>query len=389
VWLFYQGGQPQDFNTTEIYYRTWAAGRWTPEIRLTDNQVSDSSPSVFEAQDGKIWLFWRTGRGSNYNSYEICYRTFDGRAWSPPQNLTRNEVGDFRPCALQTREGTIWTFWSRGRGYDFSSYEVYSRTFTGGQWSEERRLTRNEVMDFNPAAAQTRQGDLWLVWSSQAEGQSHLRAQRYHRGKWHPPRTLTADLPGSHFNPTILEDEKGRLWLAWDSSRDRLRSFEVYYRTSADGVRWSPAASLTRSSWNRNATLLAGPKGAVWAFWSGGQGKRAEIFFSPLSLSVRSPRPKPPAPLAGGAAAAAKHPRICARMRSDAPAPAKMTSGPSIADDALTRAHRRFRGPRGLGSLPPAKHPRICARMRSDAPAPAKMTSGPSIADDALTRAHN
>ena len=282
LWVFYQGGDPEDFNTHELYCRRFARGRWSDEIRLTSNRYGDFSPSACQAPDGRIWLFWGTGRGNNYDTYEIQYRTFDGRRWSDPQPLTNNQLGDFSPSAIWTKKGQLWCFWIRGQGYDFSTYEVYYRIFNRRTWSEEYRLTRDEAIDFNPEVIEDRQGRLWLVRSSQQKGQLDLVCQIFAGGRWRSPRLPIENPAGGHFNPHLLQDWSGRFWLTWDSCTEDMASFEVFFATSSDGIKWSARKPLTRSGWSRDAAIGLDLQGRVWVFWTQGSPNRPQIFYSRL-----------------------------------------------------------------------------------------------------------
>lgn len=282
LWVFYQRGDPEDFNTHEIYCKKFFRGRWSEEVRLTANRHGDFTPSACQAPDGRIWLFWGTGRGNNYDTYEIQYRTFDGRQWSVPKALTTNQMGDFSPSAIWTRKGQLWCFWIRGQGYDFSSYEVYYRLFDRRTWSEEYRLTRDEAIDFNPEVIEDRQGRLWLVRSSQQKGQLDIFCQSFAGGRWRSPQSITQGQTGGHFNPHILQDRRGRFWVTWDACTEDMASFEVFFATSSDGVRWSARKPLTPSNWSRDAALTLDHQGRVWFFWTQGSSTRPQIFYSYL-----------------------------------------------------------------------------------------------------------
>jgi hypothetical protein len=282
MWVFYQGGDPEDFNTHELYCKRLAQGQWSEEMRLTENRYGDFNPSACQAQDGTIWLFWGTGRGNNYDTYEIQYRTFDGQQWSDPKPLTANRVGDFSPSAVWTRKGELWVFWIRGQGYDFSSYEVYYRTLTGPTWSEEHRLTHDEAIDFNPEVMEDRQGRLWLVRSAQQRGQLNVFCQSLARGQWQSHGHVTQAQPGGHFNPHLVQDRTGRFWMTWDVCTEDMASFEVYFATSQDGARWSAGQPLTHSGWSRDAALGLDGQGRLWAFWTQDGADRPQIYYTRL-----------------------------------------------------------------------------------------------------------
>src|SRR5207248_3068184 len=86
-------------------------------------------------------------------------------------------------------------------------------------WTEVAAVTDAGQDVYRPAVAADDQGNVWVVWSQNVNGNSDLYARRYREGS--PGRTMRVTRgEGPDLNPALACDTKGRTWLAWQGFRD-------------------------------------------------------------------------------------------------------------------------------------------------------------------------
>jgi len=87
---------------------------WSTHVYpLTADPQIDSSSSLMQADDGRIWVVWAR-REYGYNA--IFYKTSSdlGQSWSDKMNLTEYlcDYESTKPSITQTSDGTIWVLWA-------------------------------------------------------------------------------------------------------------------------------------------------------------------------------------------------------------------------------------------------------------------------------------
>lgn len=256
----------------EIYYVTYDGSSWSTEQRLTDNPRADDLPAVTRTQDDTIWVVWTTGRDIDNNLY---YKTStdNGTSWSPATPLVWDPNNDRSPSITQSLDGTIWVVWTSNRiGDPVANFEIFYKTYDGFTWSPETQLTNNASGDFRPSVFATRDGKIWVVWSSIRTGNYEIFYKIYNGSSWSPATQLTYD-PDSDRKPSVFQARDGALWIVWQSDRQG-NQFDIYYTITPDyGASWSPApadnARLTTGSEDDIAPSIFNTEdGKMWLVWS-------------------------------------------------------------------------------------------------------------------------
>jgi len=119
-----------------------------------------------------------------------------------------------------------------------------------------------------------RVGDIWLVWSGAHQAQSmNLWSRRYVQasGNWEPEVQLTTSKEGD-YNPSIIQDAQGGIWLFWSSSRPATGGgTSLWWKRREPGTGlWSQDTQLTtpggnNSDWSTNSVVDR--IGDIWVFW--------------------------------------------------------------------------------------------------------------------------
>lgn len=157
----------------DIYYKTNTNGIWSPEVPLASTAAYETGPSIFEAEDGTVWVAYASSISGNEDVY---YRTFNG-VWSSEKPLTSNRDDDRQPWIMQALNGTVLMFWSRcvGSGPNCQD-DIFYKTSNnlGVSWAAEVQFTfdpqGSEVFDIEPAAIHARNKKIYLFWASSIKG---------------------------------------------------------------------------------------------------------------------------------------------------------------------------------------------------------------------------
>jgi hypothetical protein len=278
----------------EIHYHVSKDGvKWTAEERLTFSKGIDDQPTGIIANDGRIWLFFRSSRDTAYDPYrgntEIYYKVFNG-TWSDDNRLTNSLGGDFSPSAVQSEDGRIWVAWTTDRD-GIENFSVYYKIYDGN-WSEDTRLTEGQ----SSAIIQAPDGKILLIFKKGLD----VYSSYFFNGHWSQEKMLIATMEKDYTGyPVITRDAAGRLWLIYSARRGGYKADTyLYYKVSTDnGDTWTEEKALYRYK-GQPASFLDRPsacvtQGKLWLTWSEYQPKEdmTEVFEIYVA-SVMMPEPR-------------------------------------------------------------------------------------------------
>jgi len=131
---------------------------------------------------------------------------------------------------MQTSDGTIWVVWSSNRE---GNYELFYKTYNGSDWANETRLTYDPSDDMVPSIGQARDGAIWVVWQSgrPTGDQDELYYKVYNGSVWSSDTQLTSDL-ANDITSSIAQISDRKIWVLWAADRDE--DFDIYYKTSSE-----------------------------------------------------------------------------------------------------------------------------------------------------------
>ena len=236
---------------------------WSPKTRVTWDSSIDWSPSIAQANDGRIWFVWHSyALGENP---DILYKVYNGSAtfpWSPTKKLTTDTNKDQNPSITNTTGGDLWFVWSSNRDGNF---EIYYKTYNGS-WSPDTRLTNNTNKDESPSVMQDSNGSIWVFWSSNRTGDYNIFCRKY-IGYWWPeePIFIESDNPADDLDPTIIEATDGYIWLVW------VRDDNLFYKTfpknfGPGGIPDTPITS--DSELNSHPSIMQAQGDIIWVAYT-------------------------------------------------------------------------------------------------------------------------
>ena len=289
AWYSYRTGN------ADIFYKTYDASLahpWSPDTRLTTNSSVDKTPSIMQAADGKIWVVWSTNRMGNY---EIFYKTYDGSSWSPDTRLTTNSSADELPSITQDTNGTIWVVWSSNRMGNYD--EIFCKTYNGSSWSPDVRLTVNSGSDdWDPSVMEDADGYIWIVWVRNDDLYYKVIFKNM-TGK--VPDTRLTGGPGYDWNPSIMQAKNGTIWVVWDSDRDAIGlNSDIFYKFY-DGSWASDKKLTTNVSNDLMPSITQASDNTIWIMWTSMRLNNFDIYYrtdkvpQPHDVAIFSVAPSP------------------------------------------------------------------------------------------------
>jgi hypothetical protein len=247
------------------------------EVRLTTDPAYDAFPSIARS-GGAMWVAWSSPRAGDSDVY---YRTkFDDLAgWSEGVRLTMDPGEDTDPAVGSDWDGNTWVCWESDRDGDL---EVYSKSYDGESWSAEENLTAHPAADVDPAVAEYADSLLWVVWSSdRADGNFEIYCRSFNGTAWTTETRLTSD-PGIDRAPSVVAGDRKELWVVWASDRDG--DYELYRRVYG-GVFWGPVEQLTSTPEDESDPAMARTAGGiVWLVYA----RNGDLFYRTHQVSCWS-----------------------------------------------------------------------------------------------------
>jgi len=230
-------------------------------------------------------------------NYEIYYKTSNdnGTSWSRDVKLTADTRHDLAPDVMQASNGTIWVVWSSERD---GNSEIYYKTSNNGiTWSNDTRLTISSSVDARPAITQTMDGRIWVVWNSNRDGNLEIYYRTYSSSWSLDTRLTTTASEIDDTSPTILQTSNQTIWLFWKSEGLTQPPYILYKQSFDNGANWSSNIQLTTGLYNDaypSATQSRDTR--VWVVWASLRDGNWEIYYKASlvhNIAVTSINPTP------------------------------------------------------------------------------------------------
>jgi len=283
IWLVWHSYRIND--DAELFYKVYDSSQvhpWSPDTRLTFADGADLQPSIMKAADGRIWVIWAANRTAYY---EIYYKIYNGTSWSSDTKLPAlreptNASGTTQfPSILQAANGTIWVFWTSKRT---GNREIFYKTSSdnGASWSDDTPLTAisSSVDDRDPSVTQANDGKIWLVWTKDFD----IFYTFYNGASWSPGAAVTID---SNFDshPAIAQAADGKIYVFWDSDRSA-DQYDIFYN-SYDGANWSSDTALTSdAATDMMPSAMRASDGNLWVTWASDRNGNLDIYYKTTSI---------------------------------------------------------------------------------------------------------
>jgi len=274
IWVTWHSSRTGNY---DIYYKVLSGSSWSDDIQLTSDINMDTHASILQTTDEKIWIIWNSNRTGNM---ELFYKTSsdNGASWSGDNQLTNDLGFDGYPSIMQASDGRIWVFWTSSRTPTplptdptyLPTADIYYKVSSdaGQTWSEDTLLVtdykNNYRDDLYPSCMQAANGSIWVAWAKEAQD---IYCKVYNGTAWHWEVRLTLD-GKRNTHPFIIQTVNDRIWVFWDCpNKDTQYDDDIYYKIF-DGS-WSDDTQLTTAleddQW---PSAMQAEDLTVWVAWT-------------------------------------------------------------------------------------------------------------------------
>lgn len=170
--------------------------------------------------------------------------------WSADEQLTTDPGYDMMPSIMQTRDGTIWIVWTSDR-IELGKYDLYYKTSSdnGLSWSNPTRISWHPSIDERPAIMQTRDKKIWLVWACARTGNKEIiyKTSSNNGFTWSTVSQLTSNTV-TDSSPSITQNIDGTICVVWhrNATGEDSWNYDIFCKTSSDyGLTWSNETRVT------------------------------------------------------------------------------------------------------------------------------------------------
>ena len=223
-----------------LYYKTNSGGIWSGDTRLTSPQGRDSTPSLLQLRNGTLLLYWT--RESLVGGSVVRYvysKSYNNGSWSPEVRFSSGGSEE-EPSLFQSDDGTIWVMYAANR---FGNLDIFYKTYNGS-WSSEIRLTSNSDDDHQPWIMQDLTGTMWAFWtrcvtisSTTCEDDIFYETSTNLGATWSAEVQFTVDPAGytiDDSHPAVIHYSRDKMiYVFWGTDLTGLGAdFDVWVRTS-------------------------------------------------------------------------------------------------------------------------------------------------------------
>ncbi len=245
-----------DYRRVLVFGNGEATVQRTPLARAVSAETGEEHdhPSLAVARDGAVWVAWQAYRDRGDQVYAH-------RLDTPQTHRLTDAKGDvYRTVIAEDGAGRIWVVWSERAGRD---WHLYARAFDGKAWSPRQQLTRGTSPNLFHRLVRSPQGTLHLVWVGFENGASRVLWSRLVGDAWSAP----VDVSGpSAWAPDAACDSKGALYVAWDSYRTG--NYDVFLRRIDGAGAPGPIQQVTSGAeFQAHPSVAVDRQDRVWLAW--------------------------------------------------------------------------------------------------------------------------
>jgi len=220
--------------TYDLYWSGYNGTRWTIASPLVQGNHDNFTPSLARTSDGRVWLVWSRSNSTN-GSGDIFYRTYNG-TWSSAKALVATSAQERFPSVVQASDGRVWVYYTSNTGGNDQLWDVI---WNGASWSAPAQFTNTVNPDDYPLMVEDRSGVLWAFWTRQlptSDPSNPVQEDLFYKNStnlgstWGPevqiavPQTTSTD----EFHPTVAQSVDKTLWIIYASNQALSNPYGTY-----------------------------------------------------------------------------------------------------------------------------------------------------------------
>ena len=325
VWIGDLDPEP-GIHDAEVFYRYFDGANWSDAAVIDDtgNDLWENDPAVVFMADGQAMAAWTSNDldpdadpdlTEALAAQDILYSIWDGASWSEPGSIIDDEEGDgLVRLAYDSSGDRVVAAWVHDADTDqnvntTTDRKILYSIWKSGAWSQPQAVptTDQGAADYQPAVASDDQGNTYLLWVNDGDGEfygtlpdfvngtnvdltnsdSNVFWSVLSGGGWAAPSILTAQDDWSDVNPALAAGPNGgvlALWVEDHPGNDIL----WYSRHDPDTGQWSAEQMVASQNFIQNPKVVVGPSGLATVVWVGFDGIDNELFSSTLAPNADS-----------------------------------------------------------------------------------------------------
>lgn len=345
-----------------------AVERVLPDFQVTSGATEDDFPAAARLADGSLLVayvayqygkperryatpltqpplnfeeFRPKGNGDQVRLARVMFQNGRG-LWQPVADLTPPGQDVYRPAIAADSDGNAWVVWSQNVQ---GNWDLYARYYGNGRLSDTVRLTSDPGPDLHASLACDDLGTFWLAWQGFRKGQADifLMSARQNVERWSAP-TLVSASAHNDWDPQVACAHDGSVYIAWDTYDHG--SYDVLLRRMQNGS-LSPIVPVANSPrFEARPSLVCDGQSRAWVAWEEGPAHWGKDFGYINQTTTAN------APLYRGHTVAVccfqdlKPYRTAGDLKSGLPAAANLqASFPRLGIDAAGRVYLTYRRP--------------------------------------------
>lgn len=179
---------------------------------------SDYLPRISTDSYGRVWMAYTSNRDMANNIYLRRPGAEGDADGTKDTRVTRTLSDDYAPDIAISQDDSIWLTWTSDKN---GKYDVYVRSYGGGKWSAETRITESADDAFHPRIAVHRGNAAiaYYKWNRDlgASRDRNVFVRIYAKGRWGAEIEVSPAEPkyDDHTDPAILFAGEDTVWVAW------------------------------------------------------------------------------------------------------------------------------------------------------------------------------
>ena len=263
-------------------------------VQLTRSLEDEDYPSIAQTDDTVYATYvefvrgdrkqahWNTMGDDPPKSFDFVARPVGGdqlflttyskskRVWSEPMPVTGLHQDLMRAAVAVDGNKRVWVIYSANREGNF---DIYARSFTGGKFSAEQRLTTDAGTDVNPVAATDASGRVWVAWQAYRNNNLEILASAL-QGDRFTPETTVSFSKASDWDPSIATSANGEVAVAWDTYDKG--DYDVYFRRlkMANSIQMeAPVAVAASERFEARSSIAYDKQNRLWVAYETSEAK--------------------------------------------------------------------------------------------------------------------
>jgi hypothetical protein len=214
---------PEDFDSLarpvggdQVFLLTYSKSKrtWSEPVAVSAPKRDVMRTAVAVDGQKRVWVFWSANKDGNFDIYA---KSFAAGHWSSEMRLTSDPGTDLNPVAAADAKGRVWVAW---QGFRKNNLEILAAAQEGDKFSKETVVSFSPASDWDPAIATAPNGEVAVSWDTYDKGDYDVYFRRLKMaGAIHMDAPVpVAASRNFEARSSIAYDPQSRLWVAYETS---------------------------------------------------------------------------------------------------------------------------------------------------------------------------